>query len=220
MTETAADEQDLAKALDSVASAASSLDGSSSVQSDGSMNNTIGAELPPIVLPNSPVAPIAPPPAIPAAEPTYPPIIPAHDSSDRPGSDQFSVPTPLATPSPAPADVDSNTPSDDSPSTDSTDTVDTTNMSASAPLNPDAPAIDGPLADIKKSALDELRPLVDKLDVDPQEKFDTYLLLIRSTDDSSLVGPAHEAAKSISDEAKRAEALLEIVKEIDYLSRK
>lgn len=74
------------------------------------------------------------------------------------------------------------------------------------------------LESIKKDALVELRPLVDKLSVSPEEKFDTYLLLIRSTDDKDLIAPAHEAAKAIDDEARRAEALLDIIKEIDYLS--
>lgn len=64
-----------------------------------------------------------------------------------------------------------------------------------------------------------MRPLVDKLNVSPEEKFDTYLLLIRSTDDTNLIAPAHEAAKAISDEARRAEALLDIIKEIDFLSQ-
>lgn len=79
-----------------------------------------------------------------------------------------------------------------------------------------APA--GDLDSIKQEALGELRPLVDKLDVSPEEKFDTYLLLLRSTDDHALIAPAHEAARMISDEARRAQALLDIIKEIDYLS--
>lgn len=72
---------------------------------------------------------------------------------------------------------------------------------------------------IKKNALVELRPLVGKLTVSPEEKFDTYLLIIRSTDDTDLIAPAHEAAKAITDETRRAEALLDIIKEIDYLSQ-
>jgi hypothetical protein len=71
---------------------------------------------------------------------------------------------------------------------------------------------------IKKDALSELRPLVDKLDVAPEEKFDTYLLLLRSTDDHALIAPAHEAARGIADESRRAQALLDIIKEIDYLA--
>lgn len=75
------------------------------------------------------------------------------------------------------------------------------------------------LESIKQQALGELRPLVDKLDVSPEEKFDTYLLLLRSTDDQDLIAPAHEAAKNIADEARRAQALLDIIKEIDFLSQ-
>jgi hypothetical protein len=104
------------------------------------------------------------------------------------------------------------------------------------PVVPPAPAIDeGPvipvseleitlpaaaddLEGIKKDALIELRPLVDKLDLAPEEKFDTYLLLLRSTDDKTLIAPAHTAAQGIPDETRRAQALLDIIKEIDYLS--
>lgn len=74
------------------------------------------------------------------------------------------------------------------------------------------------LETIKKSALEELRPLVDRLDLPADEKFDTLLLIIRSTDDQSLVGAAHDAAKAIEDEAKRAAALLDVIKEIDYFA--
>lgn len=77
---------------------------------------------------------------------------------------------------------------------------------------------DSGLDSIKKVALSELRPLVGKLDLPPEDKFDTYLLLIRSTDDKELIAPAHEAAQNIPDETKRAQALLEIIKEIDFLS--
>jgi len=81
-----------------------------------------------------------------------------------------------------------------------------------------APTVSSDLESIKKDALSELRPLVDKLDVSPEEKFDTYLLLLRSTDDQALIAPAHEAARMITDEARRAQALLDVIKEIDYLS--
>lgn len=92
------------------------------------------------------------------------------------------------------------------------------------PLSPITPpsdggaAVDPALESIKKDALNELRPLVDKLNVSAEEKFDTYLLLLRSTDDQTLIGPAHDAAKAIGDETRRAQALLDIIKEIDYLS--
>ena len=92
-------------------------------------------------------------------------------------------------------------------------------MADPAPLAPPAVSTDGgDLSSVKQEAIVELRPLVDKLNLSPDEKFDTYLLLIRSTDDKSLIAPAHEAAKAIADEAKRAQALLDIIKEIDFLS--
>ncbi|HEU0266249.1 MAG TPA: hypothetical protein VFQ70_01330 [Candidatus Saccharimonadaceae bacterium] len=87
-------------------------------------------------------------------------------------------------------------------------------VTSSAPVAPN-----GDLDTIKQQALGELRPLVDKLDVAPDEKFDTYLLLLRSTDDTSLIGPAHEAAKNIPDETRRAQALLDIIKEIDFFNQ-
>lgn len=85
-------------------------------------------------------------------------------------------------------------------------------------IDPSTTTISTDLAGIKDEALNELRPLIDKLNVEPEEKFNTILLLIRSTDDKSLISLAHEAAKQITDEAKKAQALLDVIKEIDYLS--
>lgn len=99
-----------------------------------------------------------------------------------------------------------------------------TDMPAIPPVLPQPTNISLPtssntdLEGIRKDALTELRPLVDKLDLEPEEKFDIYLLLLRSTDDKTLIAPAHTAAKEIADESKRAQALLDIIKEIDYLS--
>ena len=90
-------------------------------------------------------------------------------------------------------------------------------VQSTAPVS--MPSAGGELDGIKLEALNELRPLVDKLNVSPEEKFDTYLLLLRSTDDRALIAPAHEAAKNISDETRRAQALLDIIKEIDFLSQ-
>lgn len=92
------------------------------------------------------------------------------------------------------------------------------------PVNPfgGQPAVEASadLNSIKADALNELRPLIGRVDLPAEEKFDTYLMLIRSTDDSSLIAPAHAAAQNIADEKRKAEALLDVIKEIDYLSRK
>lgn len=84
----------------------------------------------------------------------------------------------------------------------------------------EAPKMNADLESIKNEALNELRPLLDRVDIPVEEKFDTYLMLIRSTDDAELIGPAHTAAQAITDEKRKAEALLDIIKEIDYLSKK
>jgi hypothetical protein len=90
-----------------------------------------------------------------------------------------------------------------------TGVVDTTTVSQQL-----SPALES----LKKDALEELRPLVDKLDLPAEEKFDTLLLIIRSTDDQSLLATAHEAAKQIENETKRAQALLDVIKEIDFFA--
>jgi hypothetical protein len=83
----------------------------------------------------------------------------------------------------------------------------------------ESPQIDSrSLEDVRKDALSELRPLVDKLDMSPEDKFDICLMLLRSTDDKTLIPAAHEAAKNIADETKRAQALLDVIREIDFLS--
>lgn len=72
------------------------------------------------------------------------------------------------------------------------------------------------LGDIKQQAILELHPIMSKLDATAENKFDAYLLILRSTDDKSLIQPAHEAAIAIEDEGRRAQALLDIIKEIDF----
>lgn len=86
--------------------------------------------------------------------------------------------------------------------------------------NVETPSLSLNLEDIKNHALNDLRPLVDKLNVSNEEKFDIYLLLLRSSDDNSLIQPAYNAAKLIEDESRRANALLDVIKEADYFINK
>lgn len=76
------------------------------------------------------------------------------------------------------------------------------------------------LAAIKEKALRDLSPLVAHLDQSPEEKFRTTLMLLQTTDDKSLIKAAYEAAQSITDDKARAQALLEVVQEIEYLTNK
>ena len=82
--------------------------------------------------------------------------------------------------------------------------------------------VDQPASDdiglIKQQALQQLTPLVSKLDQSPEEKFHTTMMLMQATDDQSLIKVAYEAAQSITDEKTRAQALLDIVNEINYFT--
>lgn len=77
---------------------------------------------------------------------------------------------------------------------------------------------DGTLLRLKQEALQQLKPLVGHLDQTPEEKFRTTMMMIQASDDQSLISAAYEAAKGISDEKARAQALLDVVNEINYFT--
>mgnify|MGYP000865493045 FL=1 len=139
-------------------------------------------------------------------------VIPVNTPTMNPGvpmnQQHLSVSSPQASPQP----VQQSAPKPNAPVAPQRPQANSTSVQVNTP--PTRTNLDG----VKQAALGDLRPLVNKLDVSPEEKFDACLLLLRSTDDQALVVPAYEAAKSISDEKRRAEALLSIIKEIDYLS--
>ena len=130
---------------------------------------------------------------------------------DAPTSDTPAVPADLM-PSPAPA-PDATT---EQPST--ADAVLAQPLPAPTKASPLSPADNDGLLDIKQNALEQLKPLVDHLDSVPEEKFDALMMMIRASDDQSLIQPAYEAAQKIIDDTKRAEALLDVVNEINYLT--
>lgn len=74
------------------------------------------------------------------------------------------------------------------------------------------------LLDIKQQALQQLTPLVGHLDQNPEEKFRTTMMMIQASDDQSLIKVAYDAAQQISDEKTKAQALLDIVNEINYFT--
>jgi hypothetical protein len=101
------------------------------------------------------------------------------------------------------------------------------NAPAADPLPP-APAhsdnliddtpVDHDLVDIKQKALGQLTPLVGHLDQQPEDRFKTLMMMIQASDDQTLVKDAYEAAQSITDEKARAQALLDVVNEINYFT--
>ena len=76
------------------------------------------------------------------------------------------------------------------------------------------------LVGLKSQALNSLAPLVNHLDQTPEEKFKTTMMLIQASDNSNLVKQAYEAANQITDEKARAQALLDVVNEINYFTQK
>lgn len=75
------------------------------------------------------------------------------------------------------------------------------------------------LIGIKQQALHELSPLVKHLDQSAEEKFKTTMMMIQASDDQSLVPEAFECAKQIADDKARAQALLDIINEINYFTQ-
>lgn len=100
------------------------------------------------------------------------------------------------------------------PDTNSVNSVpQTTEPKASTATNDD-------LINIKRQALQELSPLIDHLEQDSEEKFKTTMMMIQASDDKDLIPQAFNSAKEITDEKKRAQALLDIVNEINYFTHK
>ncbi|HVW22974.1 MAG TPA: hypothetical protein VHB51_00600 [Candidatus Saccharimonadales bacterium] len=75
------------------------------------------------------------------------------------------------------------------------------------------------LADIKQQALGQLSPLVGHLDQSPEDKFRTLMMMIQASDDQSKIPDAYAAAQAIPDEKTRAQALLDVINEINYFSQ-
>lgn len=158
------------------------------------------------------------PQPITASLPTPPPVSTDPDDDKMPtldptaGSDDdlLGPPSMSSTPPPAPKDDKQDKPAPK---------IEHHNKNHDKPDHT-AKSSSGDLDGIKASALEALRPLVGKLKLPAEERFDTLLLIIRSTDDQSLLNQAHDAAKEITDDTRRAQALLDVIKEIDYFSSK
>lgn len=74
------------------------------------------------------------------------------------------------------------------------------------------------LLEIKEKALKELKPLVQHLDLSPEDKFKTTMMMIQASDNPSLLKSAYTVAQTLTDNEMRAQALLDIVNEINYFT--
>ncbi len=114
-----------------------------------------------------------------------------------------SDPSPIVSTDPSSASPFADTPADDSTAT---------------PLTPDT-ADPEHLAGMKQEALEHLEPLVEHLDGTAEETFKTTMMMIQANDNHTLLEKALEAAKKIEDDKARAQAMLDIVNEINYFSQ-
>lgn len=73
------------------------------------------------------------------------------------------------------------------------------------------------MSQVKKAALRDLVPLLDKINLDALEKFHIYRDIFEDLKDYTVLEPAYKAAREIPDETTRAEALLYLVESIDKM---
>ncbi|MDR0590982.1 MAG: hypothetical protein LBG75_00195 [Candidatus Nomurabacteria bacterium] len=82
----------------------------------------------------------------------------------------------------------------------------------------EAPVVEAPTSDldsVRTKALQDIKPLLDKLDLPPDEKFDIYIEVLRASNDTTLLPPAYEITPGIENETTRANDLLTVIREID-----
>jgi hypothetical protein len=152
-----------------------------------------------------------------------PAAMPVNDNQDNQGNGMPPEPTPDTTldgsgamSAPDSAPTPASEPADDNLSGGYIPT-DHTGQPAAEPTTVDSG--DGDLLNIKQQALQQLSPLVNHLDQTPEEKFHTTMMMIQASDNQSLVKDAYEAANAITDEKTRAQALLDIINEINYFTQ-
>jgi hypothetical protein len=133
------------------------------------------------------------------------------DAPQAPAADPFA--SPVVTDTPIPAE----------PAIATEDQVPA--VTTEAPAVADTPVlttpavVDNGLLSIKQSALQSLTPLLSHLEQTPEEKFRTTMMMIQASDDQSLLQAAYDAANTITDEKTKAQALLDVVNEINYFTQ-
>lgn len=128
---------------------------------------------------------------------------------NTPAPELGSLSTPTASqPTDNPSNDDANADDDSSQPNDNTQT--TTSLPQADPTH---------LAGLKQQALGHLEPLTEHLDGTPEETFKTTMMMIQANDNHTLLEKALEAAQKIEDDKVRAQALLDIINEINYFSQ-
>jgi len=140
------------------------------------------------------------------------------------GSDASATSAPV-TDSAAAGDMPADYIMTDGPDSTPADTTPADTPSVAPPAMPSpsssaaASPLTGDLGSIKQQALQQLSPLVSHLDLSPEDKFRTTMMMLQATDDQGLIKDAYAAAQAIPDEKTRAQALLDVVNEINYFTQ-
>lgn len=209
-----ANDNELQKAIDDITkSAATETTTATDAVSEleAKIQNQLG--VPPT--PPMPEMPAAPAEAAAPVETAAPEAAPASEATPTltPSAD-FAVPTVEAAPAEAPAEVATEAPAE-SAATEPAMTAPT----LEAPTIESAPAVnqsvDGDLKSVKEAMMRDLFPLMDKVDVKSEQKYEIYKEMIETTNDKSMIAAAYEAAKGLVDETARAEALLYLIEAVD-----
>lgn len=158
----------------------------------GELDESVG----PFPAPEPEPAP-APEPQVEMPAPAPEPIAPIDpvaipDLSAAPLPDLGTAPEPTVTPNPTPVITNESD----------------TEEQSSEPLS---------MHQVKEAALRDLVPLLDHLNMEPDQKFNLYRDIFQELKDYTVLEPAYKAAKNISDDTKRAEALLYLVEAIDKM---
>lgn len=125
-------------------------------------------------------------------------------------------PTPIAPEAPVEAKKAPETPID----TPAPATIEVTEVAAETTEPASAEQIlseDGDIAKIRENVLKDLMPLMDKVQTEPEKKFEIYKDAMETLHDRGLVSDAYKVASQIADENKKAESLIELMQAIDTL---
>jgi hypothetical protein len=154
----------------------------------------------------------------PALDPVDQPAgVPPVQHSDYIGGIDQTIQPPATPQEPAPTqDTPAFPPASDELGEPQSSTKSPVTMPVPTPIPPTAAHDD--LLVIKQEALNSLSPLVHNLELKSEEKFKTLMMLIQASDNQTLVKEAYEAAQAIPDEKVRAQALLDVVNEINYFT--
>lgn len=142
--------------------------------------------------------------SMPAGQPTDPMMQPVNPAQPPDNVFPGSMPTPIDHQLSQPGDNNFN---------------DTASTAPSVPVDEGTKPADSNLLNLKQEALQQLSPLVEHLEQTAEEKFRTTMMMIQATDDQGLLRAAYESARNITDDKARAQALLDVINEINYFTQ-